>query len=385
MEKSMMRMGGFGKYWGLLAMVAVSLGFGGYGAELRAAESAVAGANLVQVRDVFVQAGQTAIVYIDITNVDAFRGFQFDLTLPAGVSYSAGSAALTSRKVDHNIGDNLLESGKWRFLVYSLSNASFQGNSGAVVSIPLTVPSTAGSYPITLSGVTLSYTVGGATTSSASGQVTVYTTPAKLKVKTKMEGWGTGGTMGTVLASSGYLPLTSPYTEAPRALSSFPSGTTDWILLELRTSATGGPVWQQSFLVNQDGYLCETSGVQDLLLGVPPGSYWIVLRHRNHAAVMSAAVFAVVSNSATFYDFTLGADKFYGGGGKLAGSRWSMPCGDLNQDGFITSRDYVAWYRSSSASAGYYTADLNGDGGVTEQDRVLWRANAQAGLRSLVP
>ena len=223
--------------------------------------------------------------------------------------------------------------------------------------------------------------------SAASGQVTVFTTPAKLRVKTKMEGWGTSGFMGTILSTDNYLPLTSPYAEAPRAASSFPANITDWILLELRTAATGGPVWQQSYFVNQEGYLLETNGVQDLLLGVPPGSYWIVLRHRNHSAVMSSAAFAVIASSANSYDFTFGADRFYGGGGKLAGSRWAMPCGDLNQDGLITSRDYVAWYSSFRAYSGegYYTADLNGDGEVTEVDRVLWRTNAQAGLRSMVP
>jgi hypothetical protein len=56
-----------------------------------------------------------------------------------------------------------------------------------------------------------------------------------------------------------------------------------------------------------------TSG--EIELTAPEGNYYIVIKHRNHLAVMSANAVSLNGTSSTLYDFTTGSDKFYGNGG----------------------------------------------------------------------
>ncbi len=98
-----------------------------------------------------------------------------------------------------------------------------------------------------------------------------------------------GDTMKTVLLTQGLLSLSSPYHDAPRAVTQLPSDAVDWVLLQLRNPETATIVSQESFLLNKDGFLTELDGVRQQLgmTGCPPGAYQLILRHRNHVSVMS--------------------------------------------------------------------------------------------------
>lgn len=65
----------------------------------------------------------------------------------------------------------------------------------------------------------------------------------------------------------------------------------DWVLLELRD--VGNPVKRvaaKATLLQRDGDVinAETGSTNIVFRGVPPGNYYVVLRHRNHIGVMTA-------------------------------------------------------------------------------------------------
>ncbi|MCB9250339.1 MAG: hypothetical protein H6613_18200 [Ignavibacteriales bacterium] len=66
----------------------------------------------------------------------------------------------------------------------------------------------------------------------------------------------------------------------------------DWILLELRTGETPETattvVGQKACFVKSDGTVIDEDGTTVLeFFGTPPGSYYLVVKHRNHLPVMS--------------------------------------------------------------------------------------------------
>jgi hypothetical protein len=93
------------------------------------------------------------------------------------------------------------------------------------------------------------------------------------------------------------LPSTQPYNRPPwnyngtETVTTLPTNATDWVLVELRPA--GNPILvteQRAALILNNGNLADTDGsigVKFYNLG-QGGSYYVVLRHRNHLAVVSA-------------------------------------------------------------------------------------------------
>ena len=64
--------------------------------------------------------------------------------------------------------------------------------------------------------------------------------------------------------------------------------------------------------IKSDGTIVDVDGTSPVeFSGAASGDYYVVVRHRNHLAVMSAGVVAL-SAASTAYDFTTGTDKYYG-------------------------------------------------------------------------
>ena len=112
----------------------------------------------------------------------------------------------------------------------------------------------------------------------------------KLSLKVWLDGpySADGDSMGTDLKQAAYIPTTSPYTDA-RTVSAVPDNVVDWVLVELRANADSDTVAQRSFFLRKDGNLVDEDGTTTVLEipNVPDGDYYIVVRHRNHAPVMS--------------------------------------------------------------------------------------------------
>ncbi|MBN2201557.1 hypothetical protein JW777_06380, partial [bacterium] len=218
-------------------------------------------------------------------------------------------------------------------------------------------------------------------------------TPPQPSVRMKLKAWlegayVSGGSMSTSLQSAGPIPSVSPYSDG-RDGGFVPASATDWVQVELRETPSGSPAAVQSFFLKSDGSLIEPDGSTDLTVpGAGAGGYYVVLKHRNHCAVMSADTVGLDDVHAAEYDFSDGAGRYYGSGGakELESGVWGMWAGDVNQDGNVTTTDYTSWYNSARlGESGYRATDINLDGVVTTSDYTMWYNNARLGAASQVP
>lgn len=193
--------------------------------------------------------------------------------------------------------------------------------------------------------------------------------------------------MSTALRSGNHLPLVSPYVDH-RAISAMPADITDWVLVELRDGANQ-IIARKSILLHRDGKLRDDDGVSDLvtLEGVATGNYYLVVRHRNHIAVMSAMPQSLNQGAPALYDFSSGPGQYFGGGGvELEPGVWGLWTGDINQDGMVTTRDHVIWFNANfNSESGYSIADLDLNGSVATSDHTLWQTNARIDPKIQVP
>ncbi len=138
----------------------------------------------------------------------------------------------------------------------------------------------------------------------------------KLQTKIFLEGAYDSNTNEMTTSINGNIPETSPYTEATRTVEYIPSGVVDWVLIELRKTPNGQTIISQSAFLHKNGKVVADDGTtEEIKLLVPEGDYYIVIKHRNHLAVMSANAVHLNSTTSTLYDFTTGSDKYYGTGG----------------------------------------------------------------------
>ena len=183
--------------------------------------------------------------------------------------------------------------------------------------------------------------------------------------------------MTTALNAVGIIPLTSPYADDPRQVSAIPSNATDWVLLQLQSSTNSTPFVSKSVFLGQEGTLLSDSGAAELMLEASTGSYYVAIKHRNHLAVMSAEP-VPFTNRFVSYDFTPGADQYYGntnGAIQLESNVWGLIAGDADGDGEILGVDALL-YDTQTKSNGYKRADFNLDGVVSNDDReVFWHSN----------
>jgi predicted phosphodiesterase len=194
------------------------------------------------------------------------------------------------------------------------------------------------------------------------------------------------GLMSTNLNSSGSLPTSQPYNVSPRNYSGsesvasgfFASHTdiVDWILVELRSGTDAGSKdATRACFLKSDGSVVDLDGTSQVTSGVSAGSYYIVVCHRNHLAIMSANAVSLTASS-SLYDFTTAQTQAYGTNPMqdLGSGKFGMFGGDGNGDGGVYAEDYTL-YRTRQGNEGYDAADYNLDGGVYAEDYTLRRIN----------
>jgi len=122
------------------------------------------------------------------------------------------------------------------------------------------------------------------------------TTQVAINVALYLEGAydSSSGTLSTHLDQSGYVPDQQPYDgmgyTGTEQRAAWVSDVVDWVLIELR--ATNGTVvmGETVGLVRSDGQVIDESGYPQVLTdAVGAGQYYLVIRHRNHIAVMSSS------------------------------------------------------------------------------------------------
>ncbi|HPN35915.1 MAG TPA: hypothetical protein PK843_15475 [bacterium] len=216
--------------------------------------------------------------------------------------------------------------------------------------------------------------------------------PANLKLAAKLFLQGpysvAGDTMSTALRNSDLIPKTSPYAEDRRTVAAVPAAVTDWLLLQLRSSATGAVVVSRSVLLRKDGRVVDDDGISEQVI-IPSlegeKEYYVVARHRNHLGVMSAHSLTLNATTGAEHDFTSGADQYYGGDGKqLAEGLYGLYSGDASQDGYVNAIDLYLYWLAQNGQKGYLSGDMSLDSYVNAMDLYLhWLANN--GVSSKIP
>ena len=212
-----------------------------------------------------------------------------------------------------------------------------------------------------------------------------------------LQGGWTGSTMRTTLVGAAAFPTTQPYNTAPwnytgtETNATPPSTTTDWVLVQLRTdTASATAVASVAALVLEDGSIVDASGSGPVQIAVDPGSYYVVLYHRNHVPVITANPVDFSSGAAS-YDFTTGAGQALGSNSMVPLGAGGTPpfalwAGDGNVDGLVTAPDFNLYSAATAAGAtGYEVADYNLDALVSAPDFNLYSPNTAVGPTSGVP
>ena len=162
----------------------------------------------------------------------------------------------------------------------------------------------------------------------------------------------------------------------------------DWVLVDLRTGTDSSTtIKRKAAFLKKDGSIVGLNGNDTISFsGISSGNYYVVVRHRDHLAVMSSIG---ISTNPINYNFTTGSGQYYGGSAgakQLETSVWGMVAGDANKDGQITGSDFNVFNpKFMSATSGYENADWNMDGQVTGTDFNIFNPNFIAAKVTQVP
>ena len=181
-------------------------------------------------------------------------------------------------------------------------------------------------------------------------RIASFTLGFDLNIKVFLQGPYMGGSsMNTNLNSAGYLPTQQPFNSSPLTYSGVEkvsnnfftshTGFVDWVLVELRTGTSASTiVAQRAGLLKSNGMIVGLDGVSPLRFGLPAGNYYIVVRHRNHLAIMTSNPITMSDYPTTnSYDFTTAQSQAYGTNpmANLGNGNYGMIAGDVNGDGIV--------------------------------------------------
>ncbi|MDC9722635.1 MAG: hypothetical protein PSN34_07660 [Urechidicola sp.] len=149
----------------------------------------------------------------------------------------------------------------------------------------------------------------------------------------------TSGTsiMDDGLRVSGYIPTTSPYSDALKCDTSLFVNTgndaiVDWVYIELRDKTDNSTIIEgQSALLQADGDVVAKDGVSSLIFKANSDDYYIVVNHRNHLGAMSN-IATSLSPSPLSIDFTSSSYSTYGNNAQvqLPSNDMALWAGDTN-------------------------------------------------------
>jgi len=203
-------------------------------------------------------------------------------------------------------------------------------------------------------------------------------------------------TMNTYMQRNALLPLTQPYSGEPwnyagtETVGSVPADVVDWILVELRTGTEASSmVSQRACFVLNDGSVVDTDGISPLSFeDIMNGDYYVVIYHRNHLAIMSAATVALSSSEANAYDFSADINNAYTTGPapmtEVSTDVFAMVSGDGNSDNGVDAIDQnTEWIPNNGTPWNYNKkSDYNLDGGIDAIDyNLYWVSNNGRGTQ----
>ncbi len=216
---------------------------------------------------------------------------------------------------------------------------------------------------------------------SDDGLVLTQESNARVALKVLLEG-PTDAVLGEMsTAINGQIDLTSPYAEDARTVSSIPSDVVDWVLVQLRETSSGAAVASKSAFLHRDGRIVADDGAtNEIVLDTAAGDYFVVVKHRNHLAIMSTNLLTLADDQSTLYDFTSSQAQAFGGNpmNEISTGVFAMISGDGNSDGQVDGADHTAVWRAQNGTPWSYAkpGDFNLDGGIDALDlNQKWRIN----------
>ncbi|MBS4034507.1 MAG: hypothetical protein KGZ85_08590 [Ignavibacterium sp.] len=218
-----------------------------------------------------------------------------------------------------------------------------------------------------------------------------------------LQGPFSGGSMSIALNTNNFIPVTQPYSAAPwnyagtESVASIPTGVVDWVLVELRkTTAASSVDERRACFILSDGSIVDLDGSSPVkFTAASTNDYYIVIRHRNHLAIMSANSVSLSSSldgtyltgGGSEYDFSSAQSQAYSSGSdpmRLISGTYVMMSGDSDKNGSILAPDYSLWFTQNGIGVGYLDEDFDMNGEVLAPDFNLhWIQNN--GTQSQVP
>jgi hypothetical protein len=182
------------------------------------------------------------------------------------------------------------------------------------------------------------------------------------------------------------LPLYQPYEVEPfyysgeEEVAAIPGDDiVDWIFLEIREAtsaiaANGSSVIaRQAAFLKKDGSIVDTSGNNFPMFNLTfSDSLFLVVRHRNHLAVMSSTALKNDGENIYSYDFTTGVNKVFGGSAgykDLGGGIFALVAGDGNADGKIDLQDKSESWEIKAGKQEYHPGDYNCNTQIDNTDK----------------
>jgi hypothetical protein len=225
-------------------------------------------------------------------------------------------------------------------------------------------------------------TVNGGGNGPYSDTVRVLTQGVNLQLRAMLAGPFQGDTMGTALRDAHLLPIAQPFGGSPwtyagtEQVDSIPVRVVDWVLLELRSDSVTVASRRAAFVL-ANGSITDLDGISPVLFpDAKAGQYYIVVRHRNHLAVMSSST-VLLNFSGGSFDFTTGLDKFWGGEAMaLSGGMYGLFPGDVTGNGAVVLAQELTVIRANNLQQRYDIADVNMNGAVVlSSELTIVRAN----------
>jgi alpha-tubulin suppressor-like RCC1 family protein len=243
----------------------------------------------------------------------------------------------------------------------------------------------------------------GATAVMEAYEYLTQTQPALLQVEAWLQGVATDDIsigapeMRNTLRDANMIPIQQPYNTAPwnyagtestGTLDNMPTNAVDWVLLELRDAADPTQiVWQKAALLLSDGSIQDADNPypNKVRLDLPDGnivpsngSYYLVVRHRNHLAIISNSPIPIINNGLS-YDFTLSPQTAMGNNQLVQiNNRYALKAGDIDGNGIINVTDFNILTTKMGTIGQYIGSDCDLNRVVTTSDFNLYGSNSSA-------
>lgn len=162
-----------------------------------------------------------------------------------------------------------------------------------------------------------------------------------------------------------------------------PATAVDWVLVELRDAATASAASSSTTvatvagLLLQDGSIVAADGTSNISFegATISNNAYIVVRHRNHMALMSSSA-VTQTNGVYTYDFSNAQSKAYNNALKeIVSGVWGMYGGDIVPNNDINAGDNSIWTSQKDIIGQYLAGDVTMNADVNAADISVWTDN----------